>query len=294
MTITAYDNNTVKNRGFWLRLFSKNKVIKVSEITVGSHAWLLNVSEIDYKAFCSYLLKIGEELFVNNHTLIYQSIYIRDDLLEALKGLSGCYTTIDKKKLSLAITKSNEIVKTLSGHRNNNMQVDRKIIKKLDRQAIKVRKLVVSCFKEAPLKEASPIDLWQETPTNKKSYSLFSNKSYDVKAIRPFNRVGDRIVSAYEALKVVEDTLLTVEDKYIIQEIEETYLPNIYNAALSLKNSTPAVVEQVKNDFSIQLDFIESEIKRINGDLHKRALDTVRSQTTFALTRMNENKAIAR
>jgi hypothetical protein len=138
----------------------------------------------------------------------------------------------------------------------------------------------------------SPLDKWQ-TP-DVKIKALLKNDKYDIEAIEPFNNTGKKILAITESFRTIEIDLLSIEDKYMLQEIQSSYVPNIYTSALSLKDSEGSIIEQTEKDFSTQLDFVENEIKRIKDSLHKRALDTVKAQTTFALERMNEVKAITR
>jgi hypothetical protein len=297
MTIATYDNNkSGQSQNLWQRLFSRDRVIVMKEESVGSVAWLKRISEAEYEAFCDYLDEEIEFLFKDNSTISRNGI--KERMTWSLIELVDLYAAPNKKLISNSIIKINKAIEILQEYKKQEVDVPDKLYNRIYYKMDKLDDKLIAYSKKIDKKKISivkgnsPLDKWQ-TP-DVKIKALLKNDKYDVAAIEPFNNTGKRILAIVESFKTIELDLLSVEDKYMLQEIQSSYVPNIYTSALSLKHSELNVTEEAEKDFSTQLDFVENEIKRIKHDLNKRALDIIKSQTIFALERMNEAKAIVR
>jgi hypothetical protein len=298
MTMTTYDNSdSIRNPNFWQRLFSRNRVVVVREASVGSVEWIEQVSEAEYIVFCNYLINEAELLLKDNPTMS-NSASIRRRIRDSLKDLLRIKKADRKLLLSKSIFRINKIMEILQEYKDNDVVVPDDLLKKLSNKMYKIENSLDLYVQQLDAKKISlgtgkaPLDKWQ-TPDIKINV-LLKNSKYDIAAIEPFTGTGKRILAVVESLEAIELGLLSIEDKYMLQEIQSSYIPNIYTSALSLKDSEGSIIEETEKDFSTQLDFVENEIKRIKDSLHKHALDTVKAQTTFALERMNEVKAITR
>jgi hypothetical protein len=102
MTITNYSNDKpVQNYSLWQRMFSKNKVIVVRENRVGSVAWLKQVSEEEYLAFCDYLAEEVKVLFDVDSPI--SGHYVRGFMEYSIECLMGLYFEPNKRRVSRAI-----------------------------------------------------------------------------------------------------------------------------------------------------------------------------------------------
>jgi hypothetical protein len=74
---------------------------------------------------------------------------------------------------------------------------------------------------------------------------------------------------------------LNVEETYLINQISDSYVPNLKQNASALVGASAETRQKAEKEFARQLTYMNSEIERIKNDHHNRTLDDVHAQTMF-------------
>jgi hypothetical protein len=85
----------------------------------------------------------------------------------------------------------------------------------------------------------------------------------------------------YGLLLSVKKLDLNVEEAYIINQISDSYVPTLKQNALALVGASSATRQNAEKEFIRQLDYMSSEIERIQEEHHARTLDGIQAQTMF-------------
>jgi hypothetical protein len=127
---------------------------------------------------------------------------------------------------------------------------------------------------------------WKQEAYKANELHSIKNQTYDFSMLSKLTSISERFQKALQNIEKAESGFLNIEDTYVIKEIKEAYLPNLYRAVASLKDLDASTLTSLEEDFAIQMDFIEVEINRIRHMLRDRAVDSIKSQTAFAKTKL--------
>jgi hypothetical protein len=299
MTIVTSDNAKQASTNFFIRWFQSlflkdNKdVMVVKEVEPGSVEWVASVSDIEYNAYLDYILdNINIALDANRITFKYALYGNNSNMTYYLSSAINLVSKIDRQnikshtKISKTLKFVINTIDILSVY-DNKTWPNEDICRSLFYSTKDNFEVTSEAVKDVKLLSNLTNDKWKNSSQAIKNIQ----QSYDFNNLKDFGNVSSRFKLILESLKVKENILLNIEDKYIIDEIENKYLPNMYSSAISLKASNENAIELIEHELNIQFDFMESEIARINSSLYAHAMNTLKSQSHFALTRMNEIKA---
>lgn len=96
-----------------------------------------------------------------------------------------------------------------------------------------------------------------------------------------YNEVNVKVKDVLHILSSVTVELLNAEDKYFVDNITGSYLPEIIRCADLAKNLEGDARKEAGTNFMAQLDLIEEKLTRIQSEASNKVLIAVRSQTQF-------------
>jgi hypothetical protein len=266
------------------------------EHQAGSELWVRSATKAEYDAFLNYLNTKNIEAFGRSKSSSTKNTFLdkaETNIRDSIKMLGYSKQPESAHVISGILTQIVEIINLVSSYKEKGLALPGSEVLTLDRSSRDVYLAANTLLKAITRKDTSILDQWKDLASKVENKKSPANMKYDIAPIRPFNQTGQTIQRILTALKTVDTSFLNVEDKYILQEIEETYLPNIYNAALSLKNSEHSIIQDVEKDFTIQLQFIETEIERIKHVLQERAIDIVKKQTNFTIAKAKARNQVS-
>jgi hypothetical protein len=299
MTMVTSDNSRQEFANFFMRwlqsVFPKNNknVMVANELEPGSVKWVATISDVEYDAYLDYLIdSINMTLAIDRVIFIYW-ISNNNSMIEMLSSAIHLIRKINRQKTDSRIIISRglktiiRVIDALNVYDIKTSPSDQ-ICRELYLETKRNLDAISKSVKNSELLSNLTNDKWKNS-----SRTLINLKeTYDLDKLKDFKNASSRFKSILDSLVVKENVLLNVEDLYILNEIENKYLPNMYNSAISLKASNENAIELIEHELNIQFDFMESEITRINNSLYAHAMNTLKSQSSFALTRMNEIKAL--
>jgi hypothetical protein len=311
MTLSTLDVPTSDNRSTFVRwwkylmmgepLHLDMETITVNEqiTTPGSLQWVSSVSEVEYQAFLSYLdEKIDAAL--NGKTLNFGGEDRAEENIGFKRNFHATITLV--RSANRASLKACEIVSnilndalliidqltTFDGFMPSSNQS-----KEIKKKVIELYGSAYDLIQSRESTKYSTLEQWKQSASTKENMTSPANNDYDFSLLKPFKKVAERIQNVLNAIHEIETEFLNVEDAYVIKEIKESYLPNLYQAAIMVRKSSQENIELIEKDLDIQFDYMESEIENINKAIHDRAMHVIQKQTGFALAKMRERKAFA-
>lgn len=123
------------------------------------------------------------------------------------------------------------------------------------------------------IKTGGTIDLFSDLKLNNASTGLAKGTSYGV--------VNEKVATITARLADIIVENLEAEDQYFVEQISDSYLPQIVNAAMDMRNLRGAERDEAEKMFATQLDLIDQKLSGIIVDSSQRMLASVRNQTNF-------------
>jgi hypothetical protein len=225
------------------------------EHQAGSELWVRSATKAEYDAFLNYLNTKNTEAFSRSKSSSTKNTFLdkaESNIRDSIKMLGYSKQSESAHIISGILTQIIEIINLVSSYREKGLSLPGSEVLTLDRSSRDVYLAANTLLKAITRKDTSILDQWKDLASKVENKKSPVSMKYDIVSIRPFTQTGETIHYILSALKTVDTAFLNVEDKYILQEIEESYLPNIYNAALSLKTSETSIVKDIEKDFTIQ------------------------------------------
>jgi hypothetical protein len=310
MTLSTLGIPTPDNRSTFVRwwqylMLGKSLRLDVKTITVneqvatpGSLQWVSSVSEVEYQSFLRYI----DEKFdaaLNGKSLNFGGEDRNEENISFKRNFHAAITLA--RSANRASLKTCEIVSSIL---NNALLIidqlttfDGFVPSPYHSKEIKskVNELYNSAYNLIQSREGarySTLEQWKQSASTKENMTTPENNNYDFSLLKPFEKVSNRIQNVLNAVNAIETEFLNVEDTYVIKEIKESYLPNLYQAAIMVRKSNSEDIKLIEKDLDIQFDYMESEISSINKTIHDRAITVIQKQTGFALAKMREKEAL--
>jgi hypothetical protein len=329
MTVTKIDNSANRKRVFFSSAFpfihyavkqeqtlvvhEIPKVLKEHESWVyqavdaepGSIEWVAGASEAEYQAFLDKLFDSvdkgnfsniisfpGEEENIKSKKFVVRTLKANIIIVKSLKRKSPETNTLISKFLIDTIkTISQLYIPAKVGFYGIGHIQSQKVYDQVD---FYYDALTTALNSEDSI-ELPIINEWKQIASSAKAIKPSAKNIvlYNMSALSAFREIGTRFEELQNYADAIDTAFLTTEDKFLLKDIIESYFANIYTAAVSLKDSDASTVEDIEKDFTMQLDFIEAELKRIKANGHHEAIKLVKNQTGFLVSKMNENKGIS-
>jgi hypothetical protein len=257
-----------------------------SRYSIGSFMWVSRSSDTEFNAFFAYLMKdientfkikriskgasgeernnqvkesliyIAENLPYLNRNRFFSALYIRNLLKGTLHILSDC-------KL---YENSFSDIQTLPSHADE-----------LAKKAKNIQQNLVNSLTSTKQVKIEKIEL-----EYKADFSKEMRKEYNISYLTSdFPNLVKEFNSTYSSLLTLDKMDFNAEDGYIITQILDSYLPSIVRNSSTLRDIDKDIKVEVEAELLKQLDFINSEIKRIKQKHHNLALNEIRMQSSF-------------
>jgi hypothetical protein len=330
MTLTKNDNSANRKRVFFSSSFpfihytvKQEQTLVVHEIPdtpkeheawvyqavdaePGSIEWVAEASEAEYQAFLNKLFimvdegNLGRALMSSND--VKENEKVTQGAMLSLKASIDIAKSIKRSDFATNTTISEflmDTVKSISrlliAVKSNSYAIGHANSKEFCDQAGFYYGILYELLQSENSIELPIIEEWKQMASSAKVVKPSTNniELYNMSTLPAFHEIGRRFEELQSYADAIDTAFLDTEDRFLLKDITDSYFANIYTAAVSLKDSDASTIEEVEKDFSTQLDFIESELKRIKANGHKQAIELVKNQTGFVVSKMNENKSIS-
>lgn len=96
-----------------------------------------------------------------------------------------------------------------------------------------------------------------------------------------FAVVNDGVAKLSALLAKVDESILTVENNYFVEQVKEVYIPELVNSAISMKTVEGDERVKAEANFVRQLGLIESKLTIVISESTENVLSNVENQTLF-------------
>jgi hypothetical protein len=257
-----------------------------SRYPIGSFMWVRFSSDAEFNAFFTYMVKDIENTFKirrigkgengekSNDKIKENLIYMAKNLpfLNRESFLATLYIRKALKQTLAILSECKLYENALSDIQTNPEQADA-----LKRKTKNMQQNLVNALASTRRVKIEKIELEYKAtfPKEKsKEYNIAHLDSVFPVLVKEFN-------STYHLLMELDEMDFSVEDGYVITQIMDSYLPSIVKNSSVLKSVDTDLKVEVESELLEQLNFINSEIKRIKQKHHNLALDEIRMQSNF-------------
>jgi hypothetical protein len=305
MTIATLDKPQLVQKNFLKRWFSFMFFVEPENVTKDMsdiQKLVILSSDTEYQAFLTYLddrvvAIMHSELFSFDNLVILKNAELRKHMQASIHLLRS----FDRfpKDTDLLIKNHIKIIDSLEKLTDIlDVLATFDTFKPKEYDSYGLRNRIVNLYKTIYSQMQEPgtvkkisVENWTQVASKVNEPHSTKNQVYDFSILDSLGDISLRFHKALQGIEKAESGFLNVEDAYAIKEIKETYLPNLYRAVVSLKDLDASALSELEEDFAVQMDFVEVEINRIKNMLRDRAVDSVKSQTAFAKTKL-ESKSI--